>query len=154
MAYFIFVKNTDGQQGTLVKIAANDIDLNNLNINISDYTILQDTDTNFNYVRLCLKTIQSYSGSTINYLNVDNLFIKKTEDTYSKQLEIYIKQISNQITCFLNVNVNHPDFQKWLNYKNYINSLDLTTITYPLSISLEQYVESMGYSALNTLQLP
>ena len=40
MAYFIFRKNTDNLQGNIYRIAENQSDLNNLNIEQSDYKVI------------------------------------------------------------------------------------------------------------------
>ena len=67
MAYFIFQKNLDNIEGSLYKIAENEVDFDNLNIIDSDYKIIQDSQSNFNEVKYRTKNPISYSGDTINY---------------------------------------------------------------------------------------
>jgi hypothetical protein len=49
MAYFIFKKNSDGVVGSLYRIAENESYLNNLNINPSNYKVIEDSQSNFVY---------------------------------------------------------------------------------------------------------
>ena len=44
MAYFIFGKNLNNVKGTLYRIAENQSDLNNLNINVADYLVKEVTE--------------------------------------------------------------------------------------------------------------
>ena len=68
MAYFLFKKDSTNIEGTLFKIAANQSDLNNFNFDKSFYTILEDSDENFNAVRLKNKFIIKYTdNNTIVY---------------------------------------------------------------------------------------
>ena len=110
MAYFIFNKDSDNKEGVLYKIAANQTDLNNLNINKDLYKIIEVTDLNFNDVRLFKKTIISYNGETINYRNSSDENINVTK---LKDLEILHFSNIRQINSFLESNQNHPDFKKW-----------------------------------------
>lgn len=154
MAYFIFTKGLDSITGSLYKIAENISDLNNLNLNQSNYTILQDTLENFNFVKLSLKVVENVNGQTINYIDLrqdgpNTIFFKD-----STSLENYINIVKNQIKLFFKNNLNHPDFQKWNNYYNQLSNLDILTIQYPLKQTLEQYFENLGQTSLNTLQIP
>ena len=156
MAYFIFQK-LENVTGTLYKIASNDFELNNLNIIQSNYKIIQDTNENFNLVRLNIKDAVSYSENVINYMDTPISFIMEKEDEelgYPHGLASYIDDCVSLISNFLKNNSNHPFYNLWNNYKNQLTSLDLKSITYPLNMSLEQYFESIGKQSLNTLQLP
>ena len=57
MAYFVFNKNSENLSGVLYRIAENEFDLNNLNIIKSDYKIIEDSQDNFNAVKLNNKTV-------------------------------------------------------------------------------------------------
>ena len=154
MSYFIFTKNLDNLQGSLYKIAENLNDLNNLNLNKLEYTILEDALENFNFVRLSLKIVENVNGQVINYFDLrlqgqDTIFFKD-----SVTLENCINNIKNQIEPFLKNNSNHPDFQKWNNYYNQLSNLDVLTIQYPLKQTLEQYFQNLGQLSLNILQIP
>lgn len=148
MAYFLFQKDSSGKQGTYCKIAENQNDLNQLNVKLSNYTIIEDSETNFNFVKLNQKGIVSYSGNTINYINITGLFESATDlNNYISGIKIVIKQ-------FLDNNPNHPQFNKWNSYYSQVSNLQTSTITYPLNKSLETYFNDLGQTALNVLQLP
>ncbi len=57
MSYFVFAKNFDNVSGTIYKIAENQSDLNNLNIILSDYKIIEDSQSNFNDFKLLNKYV-------------------------------------------------------------------------------------------------
>ena len=94
MAYFIFYKNTENQTGTYYKIAENETDLNILKINNDVYTTIQDTQTNFNSVKLNLKDIVSYSGNTIVYQDSLNNYL--TKDLLVRYVD-NLKKVLNQL---------------------------------------------------------
>jgi hypothetical protein len=147
MSYFIFLPNLDNIEGTLYRIAENESDLNNLNIDKSVYKIIEDSQSNFNLVKYGNKSVK-YNNNTLIYSDQIFLFKNKID------LEGYIVDIKNPIKNFTKANLNHPSFNIWNNYYNQLNSLDLNTITYPLNKSLEQYFNDLGQPSLNLLQIP
>jgi len=147
MYFFIFSKNTDNIEGTLYKIAQDQFDLDNLNIIQSDYKIIQDSQENFNSVKLNTKQALKYNNNTITFDNVQNLFTKNT-------LQQVVDNSKIQIQQFINNNSNHPLLGRWNSYYNQLNNLDLDSITYPLNKSLEQHFNDLGQPSYNILQLP
>jgi hypothetical protein len=148
MAFFIFNKNQDNQIGTLYRIAENQSDLNNLNIIQSDYKIIEDSQNNFNDVKLGNKIINYYNNQTISYENTN------TYPNNKDLLNLHIQNTKKSIKDFLDSNINHPLFNQWNNYYNQLNNLNLDNITYPLNKSLEQYFNDLGQPSFNILQLP
>ena len=67
MAYFIFLKNCDNIQNTIYRIAENESDLNNLNIDLNNYKIIEDSQENFNAVKYSTKDIMKYDNNVITY---------------------------------------------------------------------------------------
>ena len=154
MAYFVFTKNLDNVSGVLYKIAENLNDLNNVNIVKSAYNIIEDTQENFNYVKLSLKIVNDYNNQTINYIDLreqgqDTIFFKD-----SISLQNYVDQVKKDIEPFLKNNLNHPYFQKWYDYYVQLSNLNVSTIQYPLKQTLEQYFQNLGQLSLNILQIP
>jgi hypothetical protein len=148
MAYFIFGKNLDNIENTLYRIAANESDLNNVNINQSDYKIIEDSDANFNAVKYSTKQAFKYNQNIITYVDLSINFLKLNDlNEYVQGNKTFIKQ-------FLDNNPNHPLFSRWNDYYNQLNSLNLSNITYPLNKSLEQYFYDLGQTSLSPLQLP
>jgi hypothetical protein len=148
MYFFIFLKNFDNKSGSLYKIAENQNDLNNLNINQSDYKIIEDTQENFNTVKYQTKAVDKYNNNEIFYVNNSIKFVDK------QKLQEYVIILSTQIQIFLDSNSNHPLYNQWNNYKNQLNNLNLNNITYPLNKSLEQYFNDLGQPSFSILQLP
>jgi len=149
MTYFIFNKNQEDVAGTFYRMAENEFDLNNLNIEITNYKIIQDSLENFNNVKFEIKFPISYNiSNVINYENLNPLFTRK------ENLEKIVDNFKQQINLFLENNQNHPLFDRWNSYYNQLNSLDLDTINYPLTVSLEQYFNNLGQPSYSILQLP
>ena len=148
MSYFIFQKNSENIEGSIYRIAENESDLNNLNIINSDYKIIEDSQDNFNSVKKYLKYPLKYIGNEIIFIDTNLAFEKK------ENLKNYIDSCKNIIKTFLNVNINHPLFNRWDNYFNQLNTLNLDNINYPLNMSLEKYLDDLGLTSLNTLQVP
>jgi len=148
MSYFIFQNNSDNIEGTLYKIAENQSDLNNLNISQSLYKIIESSQENFNDVKLGKKDAIKYQGENIIFSNA-LIYSLNQENLFS-----VVNRNKLTIDLFLKNNSNHPLFNKWQNYYNQLNNLDLNTITYPLNKSLEQYFNDLGQTSLNILQLP
>ena len=147
MAYFVFTKNLDNVDGTIYRIAENQSDLNNLNIIPSDYTIIEDSQTNFNLVKLGNKRAVKYNNGVITYIDQTVSFNNKN------LLQDYVNSFKQEIKQFTNNNPNHPLFSLWNNYYTQLNNLNLDSITYPLDKSLEQYFIDMGQPSLNPLQV-
>jgi hypothetical protein len=148
MSYFIFLKNLDNIEGTIYRIAENQLDLDNLNISQSAYKIIEDSQNNFNLVKYGNKFPIKYDSENITYIDYSISFIDK------QQLQNYIDSLKKNITPFLDNNLSHPSFNIWNDYFNQLTSLDLDTITYPLNKSLEQYFNDQNKPSLNPLQLP
>ena len=158
MSYFIFQKNSDNIVGTICFIAENNSDLNNLNIILSDYKIIEDSQSNFDAVKYVKKTVLKYNNNVITYFDLENSEMEPgTTTRYFKtkeQLKNYIDNFKYRIKTFTDNNLNHPLYDRWSNYYNQLNNLNLDSITYPLDKSLEQYFNDLGQPSLNILQLP
>ena len=148
MSYFLFIKNLNDTSNYLSRIAENQFDLDNLNIIKSDYRIIEDTKENFDKVKYSTHSVIKHVGDTIYYQ--DNSISFKN----SGELKIYILSVSNQIQYFLDANSNHVFFNKWKDYQNQINNLNLDSIVFPLNMSLEQYLKDQGQPSLSPLQVP
>jgi hypothetical protein len=147
MAFFI-LNRLEVSDGNIYRIAENNTDLNNLNIIKSDYKILEDTQENFQAVKLGVKFPRTHNNVSIVYENLNIFF--GSEDN----LRSYITSLNYQIKNFLNNNLNHPSYNIWSSYLNQINTLNLKNITYPLNKSLEQYFNDLGQPSLSPLQIP
>ena len=159
MAYFIFLKNCDNIQNTIYRIAENESDLNNLNIDLNNYKIIEDSQENFNAVKYSTKDIMKYDNNVITYENMIIIFDDFLKDgvlvkSAKEYLNDYILNCKSKINQFLKNNQNHPLFNRWNDYYNQLDSLNLDSIQYPLNTSLEQYFKDQNLTSLNPLQLP
>jgi hypothetical protein len=150
MAYFIFIKNSENIISSLHKIAENQQVLDNIIKNEFqvNYTILEDTQQNFEDVRLSKKIVAKYNNNTINYEITQTIFNKKED------LENYINNFKSQIKSFLDANLDHVYFNMWNNYLSQLNQLNLSSFVFPLNKSLEQYFSDLNQTYLHPLQLP
>ena len=148
MAYFIFAKDSDNINGTLSRIAENNFDLDNLNIEKSVYKIIEVSQENFDLVKFNKKNPLKYNGNEIIYEDVNYHFKQKSS------LNDYIEIFKKSIKLFLNLNKNSLVFNRWNDYYNQLNSLNIDNFTYPLNTSLEQYFKNQEQISLNPLQLP
>ena len=159
MAYFIFLKNHDNIENTIYRIAENESDLNNLNIDQSNYKVIEDSQENFNAIKYGTKYIVKYNDNNITYENTIIIFddflkngvLVKSAKEY---LNDYILNCKNTINQFLKNNKNHQLFNRWNDYYNQLDSLNLDSIQYPLNKSLEQYFKDQNLTSLNPLQIP
>jgi hypothetical protein len=159
MSYFIFLKNTNNNEGSLYRIAENQSDLNNLNIIQSDYKIIEDSQINFDAVKYGTKNIISFNSDTITYEDIVTVFSDGVKDgvvvkSAKEYLNDYILNCKNIINQFLKNNQNHQLFNRWNDYYNQLNNLNLNSIQYPLNTSLEQYFKDQNLPSLNPLQIP
>ena len=152
MSFFIFSKNLDNLTGTIYRIAENQSDLNNLNINFLDYKIIEDSQENFNAVKFETKYPSKYNNDTITFNTIE---IIEGKGLFSKnQLQAYINNYKILIKQFTDNNSNHLLFDRWNNYYNQLDTLNLDNIIYPLNKSLVQYFDDLGQPSYNILQLP
>jgi hypothetical protein len=161
MAYFIFTNNSDNIEGTLYRIAENQFDLDNLNIDKSIYKIIEDSQLNFEDVKCGLKTVLKYNNNTIIYENAPAILIKDKINkngimirSAKEELNDIVSSYKEQIKQFIKNNPNHLLLNRWNNYYNQLNSLNLDNITYPFTKTLEQYFKDQNQTYLNPLQIP
>jgi hypothetical protein len=148
MSYFIFL-NEENVVNNLYRIAKDIADLDSLNLGVtSNYKIIEDSEINFNNVRLGTKQASTFSVDTIVYVDSNSLFRNK------ESLQTYINNYKDNISTFLKNNPNSTKYITWNNYITQLNQLNLDSITYPLAISLEQYFENNSQTSLSPLQLP
>ena len=148
MAYLIFNKDLDNLPGTLCAIAANDTDLNNLNIDLDTVKKITINDSVFTQVQLSEKYPESYNGDTVTYVDVSSEYLNK------EQFQSDINSRIPLINAFLINNEDHPDYTKWNMFKTQLEALDISSITYPYNKSLEKHLSDNSLTVLNTLQLP
>jgi hypothetical protein len=148
MYYFIFSNNLDNVGGTIYRIAENESDLNNLNLNKEIYKIIEESSENFNLTKLGYKYPLKYNNNSITF--IDEIFNYRNKEELKKDINSYLILIKN----FIKNNTNHPLYNQWNDYYNQLNNLDLDTITYPLNKSLQQYFSDLNKPYYSILQIP
>lgn len=147
MSYLIFQK-MENTTGTLYRIAETQIDLDNLNINKTDYKIIEISNDDFNLVKEGLKGVLKYVNNEVIYEDLQ----PSIEDII--ELENIINNFKYRIKSFTENNSNHLHFNKWNSYYDQLNNLNLNNFTFPLNKSLEQYFKDLGQPYYNILQIP
>lgn len=153
MTYVILSKELE--LNTLYKIAANDTDLNNLNINQDDYRVISISDSDWNLLQKDLVKIQS---STENSITFETIIKHPTNGFFSEQdLRRNMAGWIEQINAFVRnpSNVNHPDRTVWASYKSYMVNFDYSQITFPMHQTFWEFcADQPGLQWRNILQMP
>jgi len=154
MAYFIF--NTEG---FITKIAADDVEKNKLNITDSVYDIRTVSTEDFNNVRLSLGEARMVDNVPTVALK-SSLPVKPGEDgslniKTQTQLEDEINAVKQALSPIIEHCSDHPNYSDYVSYKNYLDSFDASSLTYPLTdISWEEYCDRNSIPFYHPLQLP
>jgi hypothetical protein len=146
MAYAITKDNN------LLRIAANETEKNELTAMNENPTVIDISDSDFNKLKNRCHTY-SISGNTItiseitepgSYANVDELFAYHND--LKRSLETFINNANTNTK-------NKTLYTQAVNYKNYLDSFDLSTVTFPIT-NWEKYCEDNSITYLNLLQIP
>ena len=144
MAYLIV-----NDQNCVYKIAENDTDKNNLNCTFPPYTTIDISDVDFLKVKQNLVDISISDGSATFTDRIDP-DISITEEDVKDQHKNLIKYIEQ----FLRNNSSNPFYTPCQNYCNYLETLDYSSITFPLNKTWEQYCEDNSIAYFHPLQIP
>jgi len=154
MAIYLFTK--DSTETNFYRAADDMNAANHYNVDLSTLQLITENNSeNYLDFKLGRKKIISYNGNSIIYEN------KITEDprtsifflTASDVTE-YIREYIVAIDNFLNKNETNPLYNQWNEYKQQLLSFDVTKLTYPSSVSLEEYFYNNNLTVLHPLQLP
>jgi hypothetical protein len=105
--------------------------------------------------------VVSVSDSDFNKLNLDTgclnssgNVVDKTVASYSQeQYELKINEYKSLANDFVSNNPNHPLVSSLNSFKTYLDSLDVSGLSYPMSQTLEQYIDSQGQTVVGALQI-
>ena len=148
MPYFIYNNKPDF---CIYKIAENESDLNYLNIPSDQYLIINTSQENFNLIKSNTKRILNYNGSSVELTDANISYVRSN-------LQDYINESITYINYFLEAQPQSGKYTQWLNYRNYLISLDVNAIIPTengfLNTSLEKYIENTGNPYYSILQIP
>jgi len=140
MAYLIFNGNN------LYKIATSD-DKAHLNIEDSFYNVKTVSDSDFNNVKQNKKSVK-LSSDTVVYEDLSFNF------TAQENLQSYINEVITHLEYFLQNNSSNSMYSVLETYRDLLQSVDISSISYPLSKSWEEYCVENSITYYNPLQIP
>jgi hypothetical protein len=143
MAKALFDKN----HNVIYKVCTDD-NVNNFNIDLGMYNVVDISDDDFTNIIKELKTV-TYDGTTVSYVDAEHNF--PTEAS----LKAVISNRVLQITNFCRPSNEHNAFYNGvLAYKEALEGIDTSSIEYPFEKSLEQYCEENSITYYHPLQIP
>tara|TARA_R110000796_G_scaffold251856_1_gene384241 strand:+ start:759 stop:1196 length:438 start_codon:yes stop_codon:yes gene_type:complete len=145
MAYFIFENNY------LSKIAANDADKNSLNLSPTA-VVKSVSDTDFEEVRQLIKRVSLFDGTNITYEVFE--ITGETPIPNEDDAKLGNKGVIKIMNDFLQSNSSNSMYSAVSDYKNYLESFDYSTITYPMTVSWEKYCSDNSITFFHPLQIP
>lgn len=110
--------------------------------------VIEISDQDYNQLATNEKVVSSIDDN----LNVTFVDRNMSFETKSK-LDEYVSIVKEKIKKNLEYNFNNDYFANVLAYKQVINNLDTSSISYPLNMSLEQYLLNNNQKTLSLLQL-
>lgn len=110
-------------------------------------TIMDLSDSDFESVRLNTKSIALVDG-VLELTDTPNGFAD------AKNLDQDISSLIKTITIFLDENINNPMYSSLKSYKDFLDSFDTSSITYPYNKSWEQYCNENSITFFHPLQIP
>lgn len=149
---FIIV-SSDNQ---LYKIAENEQDKNNLNCSYPPYKAVTISDSDFLKIKTNLATA-SYVNDSVSVIDItpDQERLGLEIQEYINNLKFYLENVKNLLQNFIkNNDSNHVFYTRIINYFNYLNGLDLSTIQYPINNNWENYCQQNSIDYLHPLQIP
>lgn len=143
MAYLIF-----NHKNHLVKIAANDSDRDSQNIVLSNHSVVNVSDDDFLRVKTNVVEV-SYDGTNVTYTDVtDNYFSDENV------LQSYLDNIKQSISSFLDVNRDHSLHDSLMAYYSDLDHFDMSSISFPMDKTWEQYCNENSITFYHPLQIP
>lgn len=167
MAIFVFHKNSDGQEGSLYRIADNQTNYDaNKNWGDGLYDTVTVSDSDFEAVKLGNKTVVSKTGNSVTYRDMSVRY------NFAVDLQEEINRRISDIEQWLKSNSSKPMASGVTTYLNYLKNLKATDIvTDPsesatvdddtatwsdgtaLNSTLETYAQGQGQTVYSSLQL-
>ena len=145
MAFVITLNNA------IYKIASNETEKNEINIFFPPAIAHTLSDDQFIKVKKNIAML-SVVNNTVNVTDFDqqNWFLNENS------LKKYHESIKFLIDAFLNASTNESKslYTVIQSYRNTLDSFDYSSITYPLSVSWEQYCEQNSITYIHPLQIP
>lgn len=137
----------EGQDKSLVHIAENQTDLNNLFLN-STHKIIEVSNSDFLDIKLIKKLVVKFNGDTVTYSNPLD---------YTKLYKIGVKNnIDTTINDLIGKLENNPNsyFKDRINsYVSFLRNYNIDNLPDPLLMSFEEYLYNNNQTVVNPLQV-
>lgn len=147
MTYLIFIKNMEGQNNSLVHIAENENDLNNLYLN-DTHKIIEVSNSDFLDIKLIKKLAVKFNGDTVTYSDPLD---------YTKLYKIGVKNnidtTINDLSVKLKINPNSYFKDRINSYISFLKNYNIDNLPDPLLMSFEEYLYNNNQTVLNPLQV-
>jgi len=149
MAYVLF--NLGYQPELIAK------DMDELNLKNPRWKIWQDkkaghmveiSDSDFVLVQTAVKDV-SYDGTTVSLIDRPHIAYSQNAEELQASIDLIIKKIDYFLLKYTNTSFG----TELTNYKNNLQSIDTSSITYPMNVSIEQYLLNQNKSILGCLQI-
>lgn len=138
------------QNNNILNIAENENEKNDLNLDFSSCTSIEISSDDFNNIKKGLVHYE-ISGDSVSFTtDPDPGFLNE------EFLRGHIEPIKDKLKLFTKVKTNSSKILHTaaVNYLNVLNSVDFSTITFPLQKTWEQHCEDNSIEYLNVLQIP
>jgi hypothetical protein len=143
MAYLFF--NAEGVGG--LSSISTDADKGSHRPDESYHAVKQVSDSDFESVRNGTKTAV-LSGDNVSYN--DEVVVYEA----AAVLNMYFDNIMAAFNAFIDNNPEHSMITSVTEYRNFINTFDTNTLTYPMEKSWEKHCEDNSITYFHPLQLP
>ena len=140
MAFFIF-----DNDGKINKIAADTSARDAQNVSL---TVKETSEDNFIKLKSNTHTA-SLSGDTVSLTELN-----QTTELTEENLKNYHTDIIRVIKDFEKANSSNSMLTACSNYKNYLESLDYLSLSFPLNSNWEKYCQDNSITYLHPLQIP
>lgn len=132
--------------GGLYRIST-DEDKASMGINEANYTVKQISNSDFQLIKNNTKYAELH-GDTVSYTD------KVVDFEDANALRSYLNQIKSELNSSIEGRPSNPMVTALSSYKDYIDTFDVNSLTYPLGKSWEKYCEDNSITYFNTLQIP
>jgi len=155
MAYVIISNNQ------IYRIASNETEKNELNINQNDYIVKDISDADFLRIKKD-DVYTSFANDTLTITNKDedNTIIGATPEEIKEESIKFLKQYHEELIKLFDVfligenNSSKSLYSTIQSYRDYLSNFNYDSLTYPLNKTWEQYCHDNSISYISPLQIP
>jgi hypothetical protein len=152
MAYFYFNSLQPTNSQSLISIVENSAD-KQYYVDQPNVNIIEVTSEDFIKIKSGHSAIVSYDGTNFTFVH-DEPVIPAEERGVQDPIITHHNELSEKIGKWLEDHPEHPKTSEWTSYKNYLDNFDVSSVTWPLGKSWEEYCQDNSISYKSLLELP